>query len=231
MESNAQQKGLILDGRHTPQNISLYSFCFGIAFGGCLTIGYFSDTIPQLGIFLAALALFHELEYMMTALFKPDLISLDSRYLFAICISVLLKGITEFLIELYLFPSIKSFRFLKYIGFSVMVIGQLVRSLAMWHAKSNFSHTIVYHKEKDHNLVTNGIYAYLRHPSYFGFYWWAVGTQILLCNPICMFGFLYALHRFFKARINEEEPLLIRFFGKEYVEYKKKTPTYIPLID
>ncbi|CAI2173109.1 2435_t:CDS:2 [Funneliformis geosporum] len=229
--SNAQQESLILDGRHTPQNISLYSFCFGIAFGGCLAIGYFSDTIPQLGIFLAALALFHELEYMMTALFKPDIISLDSRYLFTICNSIIPKGISEFLIELYLFPNIKSFRFLRYIGFVVMVIGQTVRSLAMWRAKSNFSHTIVYHKKQDHILVTNGVYAYLRHPSYFGFYWWAVGTQILLCNPICIFGFLYALHRFFKARINEEEPLLIDFFGKDYVEYKMKTPTYIPLID
>jgi protein-S-isoprenylcysteine O-methyltransferase len=87
-----------------------------------------------------------------------------------------------------------------------------------------------YHKRQDHVLITTGIYAYMRHPSYFGFYWWAVGTQLLLCNPICVFGFLYALHRFFKDRIEEEEPLLIKFFGNNYVEYKKKTQTYIPLI-
>ncbi len=80
MESSAQQTGMILDGRHTPQNISLYSFCFGATFGGCLVIGYYSETIPQLGVFLAALALFHELEYMMTALFKPDGLSLDGLH-------------------------------------------------------------------------------------------------------------------------------------------------------
>ena len=72
-----QQEILIYDGKHTPQNISLYSFCFGIAFGGCLAIAYYSETIPQLGIFFAALALFHELEYMLTALFKPDIVGLD----------------------------------------------------------------------------------------------------------------------------------------------------------
>jgi protein-S-isoprenylcysteine O-methyltransferase len=72
-----QQERLIFDGRHTPQNISLYSFCFGVIFGGCLLIAYYSETFSQLGILFTALALFHELEYLMTALFKPDIISLD----------------------------------------------------------------------------------------------------------------------------------------------------------
>ena len=112
-----------------------------------------------------------------------------------------------------------------------MIIGQLARSLAMWYAKSNFSHQIAHHKRQDHVLVTTGLYAYMRHPSYFGFYWWAVGTQLLLCNPICLLGFFHVLYQFFKDRIEEEEPLLIKFFGKEYIEYKKKTPTYIPLIN
>ena len=68
---------LIFDGRNTPQNISLYSFCLGTAFGGCFLVAYYSETFPHLGIFFAALALFHELEYLMTALFNPDMISLD----------------------------------------------------------------------------------------------------------------------------------------------------------
>ncbi|PKK79788.1 farnesyl cysteine-carboxyl methyltransferase [Rhizophagus irregularis] len=228
-----QQEKLIFDGRHTPQNISSHSFFFGAVFGVCLAIGYYSETIPQLGVFLSALALFHELEYMMTALFKPDIVSLDAfllnngnQYNIAH-----VAGITEFLIELYLFPTLKYIRFIRYIGFIIMVIGQSARSLAMWHAKSNFSHKIAYRKKQDHVLVTTGIYAYMRHPSYFGFYWWAIGTQLLLCNPICLAGFFFVLHRFFKDRIEEEEPLLFNFFGKEYIEYKKKTPTHIPLIN
>ncbi|RIA94507.1 farnesyl cysteine-carboxyl methyltransferase, mediates the carboxyl methylation step during C-termin [Glomus cerebriforme] len=228
-----QQEKLIFDGRHTPQNISSYSFCFGIIFGGCLALAYYSETIPQLGIFFSALALFHELEYMMTALFKPDTINLDAFLLnngnsYHIAHAA---GITEFLIELYLFPASKSIRFLRYIGFIVVVIGQLARSIAMWHAKSNFSHKIAYHKRQDHVLITTGIYAYMRHPSYFGFYWWAIGTQLLLSNPICLLGFCYVLHRFFKDRIEEEEPLLIKFFGNDYIKYQKKTRTYIPLIN
>jgi hypothetical protein len=33
---------------------------------------------------------------------------------------------------------------------------------------------------------------------------------------------------FFKDRIEYEEELLVEFFGKEYIEYKMKTPVWIP---
>ena len=33
-------------------------------------------------------------------------------------------------------------------------------------------------KIKEHVLVTNGIYKIFRHPGYFGFYLWALGTQV-----------------------------------------------------
>jgi protein-S-isoprenylcysteine O-methyltransferase len=49
--------------------------------------------------------------------------------------------------------------------------------------------------------VTSGIYAYSRHPSYFAFFWWAVGTQILVGNKICFVAFVVVLWMFFKNRI------------------------------
>lgn len=70
----------------------------------------------------------------------------------------------------------------------------------------------------------------MRHPSYFGFYWWAVGVQVLLINPICMVLFIYWLHKFFSERIAYEEYTLLRFFKDEWTEYKNKTPTLMPLI-
>lgn len=70
----------------------------------------------------------------------------------------------------------------------------------------------------------------MRHPSYFGFYWWAVGVQVLLINPICMVLFIYWLHKFFSERITYEEYTLLRFFKDEWTEYKNKTPTLMPLI-
>lgn len=42
-------------------------------------------------------------------------------------------------------------------------------------------------------LVTRGVYRLCRHPGYLGWYAWAVGTQLLLCNPICTPAFAYAV--------------------------------------
>lgn len=70
----------------------------------------------------------------------------------------------------------------------------------------------------------------MRHPSYFGFYWWALGIQIMLLNPISFLAFALVLHKFFYGRIRYEEITLRRFFGNEYVAYKQRTRTYIPFI-
>jgi protein-S-isoprenylcysteine O-methyltransferase len=111
-----------------------------------------------------------------------------------------------------------------------MICGQAARTIAMFSAKSNFSHHIVSYKASNHVLVTSGIYSIMRHPSYFGFYWWAIGAQVVLMNPICFALFVYWLHRFFSDRIQYEEHTLSRFFREEWDAYKKKTPTLMPLI-
>lgn len=82
-----------------------------------------------------------------------------------------------------------------------MICGQWGRSLAMITAASNFNHDVQFVKKEQHELVTNGIYQYSRHPSYAAFFYWAVGTQVLLGNPISALAFAYILWRFFSQRI------------------------------
>ncbi|ORX60433.1 ICMT-domain-containing protein [Hesseltinella vesiculosa] len=232
-----QQKrcfGRILDGENTPQNISLYGFLLGIVCGGGLVFGIKVPTaLPQLGYFLCALALFHFLEYLATALYNPRKLTLDSylinhsaHYHAAHAVSFL-----EFSIECYLFPSWRKFGWINVVGLCLVILGQLARTTAMMSAKSNFSHRIVDYKAPDHQLVQHGIYSLMRHPSYFGFYWWAVGVQCLLFNPICLMLFVFYLHRFFSERISYEEYTLLRFFGDEWTSYKTRTPTWMPFIE
>src|SRR5271169_6024287 len=71
----------------------------------------------------------------------------------------------------------------------------------MIHAASNFNHQIQQEKQPTHVLVTSGVYALVRHPSYFGFFWWAVGLQVFLANPLSTVVFFWVLWRFFSRRI------------------------------
>lgn len=113
----------------------------------------------------------------------------------------------------------------------MVIIGQIIRTLAQVHAGRSFSHIIARGlPAQDHVLVTNGIYAYSRHPSYLGFFIWAIGTQVMLRNPFSICSFTIVLWRFFNNRIQDEEIELVRFFGDDYKAYKRRTGTKIPFI-
>jgi len=100
----------------------------------------------------------------------------------------------------------------------------------MVSAAGNFSHKVASKRQPDHILVTTGIYGVFRHPSYFGFFWWGLGMQVLLLNPICLVTHGFVLYRFFRSRIYEEEKLLVLFFGQDYVKYKENTPSGVPFV-
>jgi protein-S-isoprenylcysteine O-methyltransferase len=68
----------------------------------------------------------------------------------------------------------------------------------------------------------------LRHPAYFGWFYWSVGTQLLLCNPVCSAGYLLAAWSFFRDRIPAEEHYLAQFYGEKYVRYAQSTIIGIP---
>jgi protein-S-isoprenylcysteine O-methyltransferase len=132
-------------------------------------------------------------------------------------------------------------------------MSQIIRSLAMLTAGSNFTHLVADKKHEDHALITHGIYRYsfffprklyfkssyyqtpqksiLRHPSYTGFFYWAVGLQILLSNPLCTVAYVLALQKFFSDRIYIEEGALVQFFGEAYIRYRQKTGVWIPGVD
>ena len=97
-------------------------------------------------------------------------------------------------------------------------------------AASNFNHQIESNKRDDHELVIHGIYSILRHPSYFGWFWWCVSIQLTLMNPISICTWSYASWYFFKMRIEYEESTLVDQFGEKYLDYAKSTSVGIPFI-
>ena len=112
----------------------------------------------------------------------------------------------------------------------MIVFGQSVRSLAEFTAGSNFTHLVAVQQRKEHRLITHGIYSISRHPSYCGYFYWAIGTQILLGNPLCSIAYGFVTWKFFSDRIEYEEYYLMQFFGNDYARYKAKTSVGIPFI-
>lgn len=80
-------------------------------------------------------------------------------------------------------------------------------------------------------MVTNGVYSWFRHPSYVGWFYWSIGTQIVLINPFCIPAYGIASWLFFKSRVFIEEITLLNFFGQDYCDYQAKVGTGLPFID
>jgi protein-S-isoprenylcysteine O-methyltransferase Ste14 len=71
-------------------------------------------------------------------------------------------------------------------------------------------------------LVTTGLYGKLRHPVYYFSILAAIGLAIFVWNTY-MFLFVLLLFAVEIIRIREEEKVLRRTFGKEYLDYRSKT--------
>lgn len=140
--------------------------------------------------------------------------------------------------KFFLFPNIFFNTYVFILGSILTFCGQFIRSYAMISCGESFNHFIQRHHQMSqqrnqypkHCLVTDGIYHYLRHPSYFGYFYWAIGTQIMLCNPFCTVFFIYASWNFFKGRIPYEESTLLQQYPQEYTEYMKRSWIGIPFI-
>ena len=107
---------------------------------------------------------------------------------------------------------------------------QALRVAAQRTAGAHFAHQIMTERTRSHKLVTHGVYATFRHPAYCGWFWWSIGTQLLLANPLALVAYALAAWSFFRNRIPHEEAYLRQFYGKEYAEYARRTYTGIPFI-
>jgi protein-S-isoprenylcysteine O-methyltransferase Ste14 len=79
-----------------------------------------------------------------------------------------------------------------------------------------------------HKLVTDGIYATLRHPMYSAFWLMALAQALLLPNWIAGLSGLAGFAYLFFLRIGPEEKMMEDTFGADYVKYKNKTDRIIP---
>ncbi len=78
------------------------------------------------------------------------------------------------------------------------------------------------------SLVTNNIYAYVRHPQYLGLLmitlgllvWWPTIVILIMWPILCIMYYFLA---------KREEKEMINKFGSEYLQYKQKVNMFIPI--
>ncbi len=111
--------------------------------------------------------------------------------------------------------------------------GIVLFALAIWllwrsHHDLGKNWTVIPALRNGHELITGGVYKYMRHPMYSAHLLWAIAQIMILHNWIAGYSFLIAQVPFYIVRIKNEEAMMLEQFGAAYKTYKEKTGRLIP---
>ena len=112
--------------------------------------------------------------------------------------------------------------FFDVIGFAVIIVGALLRMAGRGYKRSA--------SEQSNRLVTGGPYKLVRNPMYLGTFLVAVGFMFPLYPLWTIVIFATVFYSRFIIQIRKEEAWLKNAFGKEYEEYCRRTPAFIPTL-
>ncbi|MDE2025723.1 MAG: isoprenylcysteine carboxylmethyltransferase family protein [Patescibacteria group bacterium] len=115
----------------------------------------------------------------------------------------------------------------QFLGVVLTVIGLCIAVIARKILAGNWSGSIEH--KKWHELITSGIYGYVRHPIYTGVLLMSLGSVLYLQTPV-LFILFFVLVFFVVYKLKKEEELMVKHFPKEYLAYKKRVKMLIPFV-
>lgn len=118
--------------------------------------------------------------------------------------------------------------FFPAIGISFLIIGILIRYSAINTLKKYFTVNLTI--DKNHKLITGGIYKYIRHPAYAGDILAFLGLGLSYGNIFSFILIALPFLVFITIRIPKEELVMQKAFGAEYSEWKLKTKRLVPFL-
>ncbi len=115
----------------------------------------------------------------------------------------------------------------NFVGAALFAIGFTIELVAQITLRHSYSSTLVI--REDHQLITHGVYRFIRHPIYLGVILVFIGFAVYASS---LYGLLVmsALIPVFLNRIRMEERLLTEEFGDVYRAYKQTTSKLIPFV-
>jgi protein-S-isoprenylcysteine O-methyltransferase Ste14 len=129
-----------------------------------------------------------------------------------------------YLTQLYLSPLESSM--LAWLGLLVYAIGGAISIASRLQLGRHGSGRLIV--QKDHGLVTTGLYRRVRNPMYTGGLVGTVAFGMVFRSLLVMIMDLATYFIIFRRRMLREEDLMEQEFGEAYLDYKRKTKRLIP---
>jgi protein-S-isoprenylcysteine O-methyltransferase Ste14 len=109
-----------------------------------------------------------------------------------------------------------------------LIAGTLCLALGLWlfhrsHRDLGTNWSITLAVREKHQLVTHGIYRWVRHPMYLALLVYSVGQALVIPNWLVGPSYGVAMLLIFDLRVGPEERMMLEEFGKDYQAYMEKT--------
>jgi protein-S-isoprenylcysteine O-methyltransferase Ste14 len=116
---------------------------------------------------------------------------------------------------------------------SVGGVGAMLMTLAIWlfwrsHADLGRNWSPSLQLREGHELVTEGVYKYVRHPMYASEWLWSIAQALLLQNWVAGWAGLALFTPLYVLRVPREEQMMLDRFGAEYRSYMNRTGRIVP---
>ena len=133
---------------------------------------------------------------------------------------------------LYLFTPLLSFADYRLPAFAPWC-GVVLMLIAIWlfwrsHADLGTNWSATLELAKDHQLVTNGVYRWIRHPMYASIFLWGLAQALLLPNWLAGWSAFVPFTVLYLIRTPREERMMCEFFGDAYRDYMRRTGRLVP---
>ena len=114
-------------------------------------------------------------------------------------------------------------------------LGSLLMASGVWlfwrsHADLGRNWSVTLELERNHHLVTRGVYRRIRHPMYASFFLMALAQAALLPNAVAGWAAVIAVTLLYVVRKPREEAMMLRHFGEAYASYMSRTGGVVPRI-
>lgn len=146
-----------------------------------------------------------------------------------LAISLTGLGIIPFLYVATGFPKFANYTFqpLLCLAGIVMVAVALVL-FHLTHKALGRNWSVTLQLREKHELITHGVYKYVRHPMYTAFWAWALAQALLLPNWVAGFSGIIGFGTLYLLRVGPEEKLMLDEFGEDYRSYMDRTGRLLP---
>jgi protein-S-isoprenylcysteine O-methyltransferase Ste14 len=113
--------------------------------------------------------------------------------------------------------------------------GVVVMICALWlfwrsHSDLGLNWSATLEIRKNHTLVTDGVYRWIRHPMYVAIFLVCLAQGLMLDNWLAGWAAFVAFACLYIRRAPLEEQMMIEQFGDQYETYRRKTGRLIPKI-